>query len=104
MHMSAKKKESMPKTVSAGQILGVVSMVMVSFLLIIIKQKALGFGFFVPFLLLAQVLALAGALLSAYSIRDSRSYAIAGLILNLFPLLLSMAYLTIVAVAYLQKF
>jgi hypothetical protein len=43
-------------------------------------------------------------MVSAYSLRDSRSYAIAGLILNLFPLLLSMIYLTFMAVAYLQKF
>jgi hypothetical protein len=101
--MPAKKKESVPKAVSAGQILGIVSMVLVSFLLILIKQKVLGLGFFALFLLLAQILALIGALLSAYSIRDSKSYAVAGLILSLFPLLLSMAYLTIVAVAYLQR-
>jgi hypothetical protein len=101
------QKEQMPAAITAGQLLGVVSMVMVSFLLIFIKQKILGLAFFAPMLLLAQLLALTGALLSAYSIKDLRdlkNYAIAGVILNLFPLLLSMAYLTIVAVAYLQSF
>jgi hypothetical protein len=102
--MPAKKKEKVPAMISAGQVLGILSMVMVSFLLILIKNRALGLGFFAPLLMVAQLLGLVGALLSAYSIRDSKSYALAGLILSLFPVVLSMAYLTLMAVIYLQKF
>jgi hypothetical protein len=102
--MPAKKKEKVPAAVSAGQILGIVSMVAVSFLLIMIKNRILGLGVFALFLMIAQLMGLVGALLSAYSIRDSKSYAIAGLILSLFPVILSMAYLTVMAVIYLHRF
>jgi hypothetical protein len=100
--MASKTKE-IPAVVSAGQLFGIFSMVAVSILLILVKQRLISLIVFLVLLFIAQALGILGALLSAYSLRLSKNYAMAGLVLSLVPVALVTLYLLTLAM-FLNRF
>jgi hypothetical protein len=90
-------KKDVPGVVSAGQLFGIFSMVSVSILLILAKQRLVGFGFFLLLLFFSQAIGIVGALLSAFSLRLSKNYAMAGLVLSLVPVVMITLYLLTLA-------